>query len=340
MSFSKILVRSTCLYLLITHSSIVFAQVNVSRQTPGRSEKRLSTDPATSKPKSKIGISYALFFSGPGLKEETLRAPPNQFGRPEDDGINSFNVISLRYKAWETWAIDFQTRTVVLFNNGVQSKDFSNFRWEAPRVGVSGSIAKGETWSLTGAINSDFPSVLPSPLTGFTARQRETLANPGFFAIFNYKPASSRWSVFSFISPRYFIYGDRNAAEPQLMRGGFSPQNKAELNLAFAPAVSYRLSDQLAASVGTEIIYTKQVGSSWNPLNGSMQSNGSSDAWRLAAVPFRLGATYATRDSGFRVFPYVQSFPIAAQRLDLRTGKVTTLASTLSIGIDINGVAF
>lgn len=340
MLFSKRLDRLLIACLTLFYSSYGFAQSSVSLQTPGRSEKRLATDPVLSAVKSKLGISYALFFSGPGLKEETLSAPPNQFGRPEDDGINSFNAISFRYKAWEAWAVDFQTRTVVLFNNAVQSNDFSRFRWEAPRIGVSGPLMKGESWSLSGAINTDFPSFLPSPLTGFTAQQRQVFLNPGLFAVFNYKPTSSRFSVFSFFSPRYFFYGDRNAVEPQMKRGGFSSQNKPELNLALAPAVSYRLSDRLAASVGSEIVYTKQVGSSWSPLSGSLQSNGSSKAWRLAAVPLRLGATYTSQDSNFRVFPYVQSFPVAAQRLDAKTGQMTAFAKTLSIGIDINGVAF
>ncbi len=286
--------------------------------------------------KSRIGITYFSFFDGPGLDPDLRAFPPNQFGRPSDDGLNFFNVISFRYKLNEDIALDLQTRSVILLNNGVESKQFTPFRWESPRVGVSGKLAAGKDWKLSGAINTDLPYVLPSPFTGYTSRERQILFNPGVFANFSYQPSGSRWSVFSVLSPRYFFYADDNALEPQSRRANFSGLNKPELALALSPTINYQVSEKTYITSGVVLDYRKQVGSSWNPFQASMVNNGNSTAWRLQPISMQMGVTYEP-SSSLRIYPFIQGVPIGAQRVSASTGSQASFAETLRVGMWISG---
>ena len=290
---------------------------------------------AVEKKPSAIGLSYFTFFDGPGLSGDP-GVTPNWLGRPFDDGLSLFNLVSVKWRVLDNLAIDFQTRTQVLLNNGTGNNAFQNFRWQSPRIGVSGKLAGGKDWSISGAVNTDFPYMLPSPLGGgFTAAARTVIFNPGMFAAFSWKPAGSNWSVFSLLTPRFFFYADRNAAEPQFAQSGLSPQLKPELVLQIAPSINYAVSEKTSLRLGTIIDYRKLVLSSWNPLQASLDTTSESDSWRLWATPVQVGINHDF-GSALSVFAYVNGYPIAAQRTR-RDGTSATFAQTLSFGMWISG---
>lgn len=286
-----------------------------------------------------IGITYFSFFYGPGLHPDNIAISPNQLGRPENDGISVQNQFSMRYKFSNNLALDFQNRFRVFLNNGADANNFSVLRWEAPRIGLSGKLMSGSDWSLVGAVNTDFPYFLPAPLTGYQAQQRTVIFNPGMFANFRYEPKHSRWSIFSVVTPRYFFYSDRSAAEPQLNKSGFHAQSKPELIIAFQPTVNYRLTEQLKLTMGSTVDYRKQVSSEWNIFNASLQSNGEGKAWRLYAIPLSLGMSY-TVASYLTIFPFISTYPIAIQRKDAVTYKQASILEASSFGMWIHGTIF
>ena len=289
--------------------------------------------------KEKLGITYFSFFYGPGVHPDQLNYNPNQLGNPQNDGVYFQNQVSLRYKFSTHMAFDFQSRFNLILNNMAHSPNFSMLRWEAPRVGVSGKLASGEDWTLVGAINTDFPYYAPLPFSGYQAKNRTVILNPGMFANFQYNPKDSKWSVFSVINPRYFFYTNRNAAEPQMQLSGLIPQNKPELIISILPTVNYRLSPNSTLTVGTNIDYRKQVISSWNMFDASLISNGASKAWRFNAIPFNMGVTYTLSDS-FILFPFISFYPIAIQRKDDTTGRQATFLEGTSIGMWLRGTLF
>lgn len=299
--------------------------------------------------KDYLGISYFLFVSGPGLADGKQDATPNQFGNADDNGLSTFNVISFKYKMSKDLAIDFQTRSEVFFNsrqawNDGEKKMFTNgklnnhqvFRWESPRIGISGKLASGKDWNLSGAVNTDFPYIFPEPLTGYTAKLRTVLLSPGMFANLSYTPAGSRFSLFSVLSPRFFVYGDNEAVTPEEQRGGFSWRNKPHLAINLSPTVNYQMSDKWAATIGTTFDFRKQLGSSWNAFDVSLSNNSETTAWRFMAMPVSLGATYQASQA-LRIYPFVQAFPIAAQRINARTGEQASLLETASLGLWVSG---
>jgi hypothetical protein len=306
-----------------------------STQMEGSTEKK-ADEIVAKKSKSSIGLSYFSFFAGPGLTAETAGYTPNERGLPDWTGYSLFNVISIRTKITEKINLDLQTRSNITFNDYVKEGTYRLFTWESPRIGISGKLLSGENWSLTGAFNTDFPYVLPTPLTGYTARNRTTLFTPGTFANFFYQKKGSRWSVFSIVSPRFFVYSDRMALEPEAIEGGMNPNNKLELALAVSPTLNYSFTENLSASVGSGFQYTKQVGDSWNMFNASLVANSKGDEWHVEAIPLTAGVTY-TSSEALSVFPYIQVFPIAAQRVNANTGNMASFLSTASVGMWING---
>lgn len=291
-----------------------------------------------------VGISYAIFFGGPGLSGNGDTSP-NHIGRPNDDGLFTSNTISFRFKVWERWALDFQTRTRFVFNDSRPANrrqdEFSAFRWESPSIGVSGELLKGADWVMKGAINTDFPYFVGDPFSGFTSRLRTTIATPGLFASLRWAPKGTRWSLFSVVNPRWFIYEERFAVEPQFARAGRIPQNKREFDLSFRPSANYLLTEKIEVSVGTSVSYNKQVGSSWNPFQASLVQNGEGTEWRLDPMPIQLGSTY-NFSKELRIFAFLQGFPIAAQRFDARPDVRSTVGfeDTISLGVDVMGTVF
>ncbi len=346
-----------CASIGLLHSSMVFAQSTTTQinkpsgtENPvSKSEAVLPDEISGKSLKDYLGITYFMFINGPGLDPDRRDAPPNQLGNASDNGMSSFNVISFKYKFSKRFALDFQTRSQVFFNsrdpwsasdargfeNG-EPKGHQTFRWESPRIGISGKLASGDDWNLSGAVNTDFPYILPEPLTGYTASKRTVLLSPGMFANFSYNPKGSRFSVFSVLSPRFLVYSDNEAVTPEELRGGFSWRNKPHLVLSLSPTVNYAFTSKLSASVGTALDLRKQLGSSWNPTDISLSNNSESTAWRFMALPISLGMTYEV-NSAVRIFPFVQAFPIAAQRINARSGNQASFMETASVGLWING---
>jgi hypothetical protein len=136
--------------------------------------------------------------------------------------------------------------------------------------------------------------------------------------------------------PRFFIYKDRNVAEPQLSRAGFSPTLKNEFTFSVSPSVNYALTSATGLRFGTEFTYNKLIISRWNPFNGSLNnSNTHSDAWRLAPLPLQFGITHEFSEA-LNVSAFVQGFPIAAQRIR-SNGSQVNFINTTSIGMWISG---
>ncbi len=158
----------------------------------------------------------------------------------------------------------------------------------------------------------------------------------GLFAKFAYQPSGSRWSVFSLVMPRIFFYRDRGAAEPQLLRAGYSPGLKPEFALSLSPSINYDLGRKLGLRFGTEFTYRKLVLSSWNPFDGSLNgSDIASKAWRLAPVPAQVGLTFEP-DESLNVSIFFQGFPIAAQRVR-KDGVRASFSETTSVGMWVSG---
>ncbi|MBI2712457.1 MAG: hypothetical protein HYX41_06340 [Bdellovibrio sp.] len=286
-----------------------------------------------------FGITYFSFFNGPGFLTDTYSYCPNNLGKPSNDGINFQNNVSFRWKFSHKFALDLQARFYLILNNGTDNPNFHNFRWETPRIGISGKLLNGDDWSLSGAINTEFPYFFPTPLSGYQVKQRKVIFNPGMFASFKYEPRNSPWSIFSVVTPRFFLYADRSVAEPQLSYAGFLPGNKPELILSLSPTINYKVGSKSKLTLGTILDYRKYVISSWNPLDASLITNGDDPAWRLSAVPVSLGVTYQFNEQ-VTIYPYVTAYPIAAQRIDAVTGKQATFLESASIGMWVNGTLF
>jgi hypothetical protein len=286
---------------------------------------------------SNFSATYFTFFDGPGLEPGLGSVTPNVLGKPIDDGLRLTNFISLRYKLNPSLALDFQMRIQFIFNNARNLNHFDVFRWQSPRVGISGTLLSGNSWALTGAFNTDLPYFMPQPLgAGTVAQERTTLFTPGLFAKFAYTPKESPWSFFSLVMPRFFLYENRNVAEPQMSRAGFSPQLKNEFIFSISPSVNYALTGSTGLRLGTEFTYSKLILSSWNPFHGSLNNTDlKTDAWRLAAVPIQVGVTHEF-SKAFNVSAFVQAFPIAAQRVR-QDGSRATFGETASVGMWISG---
>lgn len=289
----------------------------------------------------KLGMTYMSFFEGPGILTDDQSITPNALGLPADDGLLLNNNFSFKYKYQGERAIDFQTRFFYVFNNGTDSEDFKAFRWQSPRIGISDTFWKSENSKFSGAINTDLPYFLPEPIGGgYIAGKRTTLASPGFFAKYVYAPTTSRWSFFSLVQPRLYIYENRHVAEKQLGRAGYPiPELKNEFLLNFSPSVNYAFTDKFGTRLGTEIIYKKLVISDWNPFNSTASSaDPKSKAWRVQPMPVQLGFTYSFSKM-FEVSTYIQGHPIESQRMN-KDGKVARFEKTVSAGAWINGTLF
>ena len=289
--------------------------------------------------KEYIGVTYFSIFNGPGILPEQANFSPNHLGKSSNDGLNFLNQFSIRFKFSSNLALDLQNRFYFILNNSTANEQFKMLRWEAPRIGISGRLLSGEDWSLTGAINTDFPYFFPAPVSGYQAKARTVILDPGMFASFKYQPKGSRWSVYSVVNPRFFLYKDRYSAEPQFTSSGYSLGNKPELIVSFQPTLNYRFAEKLNLSIGTTLDYRKYVNSGWNPLNGSLFTNGNGDAWRLSAVPLLFGMTYALTEDTL-LFPFITVYPIAIQRVDSDTGTQASFLESTCVGMWLSGTLF
>jgi hypothetical protein len=321
-------------YKLLSAPSTVGSPISTYSDSPSSYEKLKET----------FGMTYFSYFYGPGLHPAKNRYNPNQLGLPGNDGIYFQNQVSIRYKFSSNLALDLQTRFNLILNNSTRSEHFQHLRWETPRVGVSGKLLSGNDWTLTGAINTDFPYFFPVPLTGYQSQQRKSIFTPGMFTALKYEPKQSPWSIFSVITPRYFFYADRDAAEPQLLTSGLSAGNKPEMIIALQPTINYAVSPLAKLTLGTNIDYRKYVASNWNPFHASLITNGDSTAWRLSAVSINAGVTYKI-NSYLTIFPFITTFPIAIQRMNMKPkhgggSSQASLIETTSVAMWINGTLF
>jgi hypothetical protein len=317
-------------------STALFAQT----ENDLNSTATLPTESFLEKMKSRLGMNYMSFFDGPGLLNDDQSFTPNAIGNPSDDGLVLMNNFSFKYKVKDDLAVDFQARFHWVMNNANDVEDFEPLRWQSPRLGISTTFYKTETSKFSGALNTDLPYFFPEPLGGgYIAERRTTLLTPGFFAKYVYTPVGSRWSLFSLVQPRFYIYEDRNVAEPQLSRAGYSPRLKNEFTFSVSPSVNYAFTDRFGTRLGTEIIYKKLVVSDWNPFNGTSKSaDPNSKAWRLQPMPLQLGFTYIFSKM-FELSTYIQGYPISSQRLN-KQGEKTTFEDTVSAGAWISGTLF
>jgi hypothetical protein len=322
--------RTLLFVLIAVASSTALAQTNLSQTS-------LST-PKLSAITERIGISYMSFFDGPGILGDDQSVTPNALGKPADDGLVLLNNISFKYELKKDFAIDFQARFHYVMNNAYNVDGFEPFRWQSPRVGISTTFFKTENSKLNGAFNSDLPYTFPEPIGGgYISEQRTTLATPGMFAKYTYAPVTSKWSVFSLVQPRFYLYKNRNVAEPQLSRSGYSPLLKNEFTLSFSPSVNYAFTDKFGSRFGTELVYKKLIVSDWNPFNGTTKSaDPDSKAWRIQPMPMQLGFTY-NFSKMFELSTYFQGYPVGSQRID-KKGRQATFEETVSAGAWISGV--
>lgn len=222
-------------------------------------------------------------------------------------------------------------------------KPLDQFRWQSPRLGISGSLLKGEDWSLSGAINTDLPYSFPQPIGGGNlATQRTILLTPGMFANFTYAPVNSRFSLFTLLTPRYFLYEDPDAAEPNLkdpaVSRGLTARHKPEFILSLTPTVNYRLNEKSGLRLGTTLDFRKLVLSGSNPLDASLSTRDTSPSWRLWATPLTFGYTHDFSRL-LNVYAYVQTFPIEEQRRRAN-GTVARLEEVSSVGMWLSGTVF
>ncbi len=313
-------------------SSLSFAQSTSEISTSGSSWRKYT---------ERLGMTYMSFFDGPAILTDNQSITPNALGKPSDDGLLLNNNVSLKYKYQGERAIDFQMRFHYVMDNATRSEDFQAFRWQSPRLGISDTFWKTENSKFTGAFNTDLPYFFPEPVGGgYYAKRRTTLLTPGFFAKYTYAPTTSRWSVFSLVQPRFYIYENRHVAEKQLGRAGYPiPELKNEFTMSFSPSVNYAFTDKFGTRLGTEIVYKKLVISDWNPFNSTSRSaDPTAKAWRVQPMPLQLGFTYAFSKM-LEVSTYIQGYPLAYQRAD-KNGKISRFEDTVSAGAWINGTLF
>lgn len=318
--------------ILILIAQPVFAQNNLSSGS--------ISNKADSSILKNFECNYLSFFDGPGILTDNQLVTPNAIGNPSDDGLMLNNNLSLKYFLNTDYALDFQARTQYVFNNGTKTEDFDAFRWQSPRFGISRTFLKTQNSKITGAINTDLPYFFPEPIGGgYIAERRTTIATPGFFGKYSWTPTTSRWSVFSLLQPRYYLYKDRHVAEEQYSRAGYAPELKNELTLSFSPSANYAISDKLGLRFGTEIIYKKLIASDWNILKGTVKSaDPKSKYWRLQPLPIQTGITYSFSKL-FEVSTYIQGYPFANQRTN-KSGRQETFEKTVSVGAWISGKIF
>lgn len=318
------------LFCLISFAHVALAQVSNTSVSP-------LPGGAPSAFFEKLGVSYMSFFDGPGIMGDDQSVTPNAIGNPSDDGLVLMNNLSFKYELKKDFAIDFQTRFHYVMNNGNDVEDFKPWRWQSPRLGISTTFFKTENSKLSGAFNTDLPYSFPEPIGGgYIARQRTTLLTPGLFAKYVYAPTTSRWSVFSLVQPRYYIYQDRHVAEPQLSRAGYSPELKNEFTMSFSPSLNYAFTDKWGTRLGTEVVYKKLIVSDWNPFRGTVKSaDPDSKYWRLQPMPVQWGFTHMVSKM-LDVSLYVQGYPFANQRID-KNGRPATFEQTVSAGAWISG---
>lgn len=250
------------------------------------------------------GLGYFVFWDGHNL-EKFDDVTTNKNG-PTGNPINTYNLVSFKYKLTDRFFLDAQTGT-----QWYQTQ-VPRFYFDRVRVGVSGLLWQSGAWALDGAFNSDLP------YTGYTAQKRKLVASPGLFAGLSWRPVNSRFSFYGLVMPRVWFYSDRNAVEPEWLEAGWKAGEKFESILQFTPTLNYALSDKFGLRAGVGIDYRKTVENEWT-------------TWERWQTPFSYGVTYS-HSKHLNVYTYLQSYPI--------DGRGFVDAKTTSLGMWISGTIY
>jgi len=252
---------------------------------------------------SRFGANYFSFWEGPSLNDGLTAR--NELGRPLDDGLQLFNLVSFTYKLNDRYALDLQTRLEYIHTQEIQ------WRYQGMRIGISGKLLGGEKWSLKGAANTDVPE-----LNGRDARARKTIFNPGLFAGLTYQ-LSDRWSIYSIISPRYFFYSEKYAVEDEWAQSGRSPGLKPRIIIALSPTLNYAFNDKVGMRGGFDLSFRQFVDS--DPLY-----------FKRWPTSMSIGPTFNI-SKYLNLYTYVQTWPFDGKKMTMETA---------SLGMWINGVLF
>lgn len=265
-----------------------------------------------------LGMNYFTFFDGPGLGTD-LSYSPNSLGNPADKGWSLWTNLSARGKFSSNLALDVQFRLQQIVTN-----DFE-FRFQGARFGISGTLLKINndlfdlTWS--GAINTDIPLI-----GGQIVSERTLIANPGMFSNLTFRPKGSKFSIYSLVGPRYFLYRDADAMDQQSLDGGAVPGQKPQLALSLSPSLNYDITEKTAARLGVGI---------------DIRKNMNDEGLRRWFMPVDMGISH-TFNKYISIYPHVRaSGPWDDQlRKDLGARADVAWMDTASVGLWVNGTLF
>jgi tellurite resistance protein TerC len=251
----------------------------------------------------KFGLSYFSFWEGPSL-EDGLTAR-NELSNPLDTGLSLFNLVSVKYKLNSSYSIDLQNRLEL-----IHTQD-SEWRFQGIRAGLSGTLLKGKSWNLNGAVNTDVPE-----LNGRDARARTVVFNPGLFAglTWNIDP---KWSLYTILSPRIFFYRDDQAVEREWLLAGRDPGEKPRAIIQAFPTLNYAFNDTFGLRSGLDMQFRQFVESSPTYFKRWPTS------WTLGPT-FNLNKMLST-------YFYVQTWPFDGKGLTRETS---------SLGMWLSGIIF
>lgn len=252
---------------------------------------------------SRFGANYFTFWEGPNMEDG--QQANNELGRPTDDGLSFYHHLSFTYAVSKNLNIDLQNRLEHIHTQEEQ------WRYQGSRIGVSGTLARGEKWSLKGAANTDIPE-----LNGRDARAQTVIFNPGLFAGFNYQ-ISNRWSFYSIVSPRMYFYRDDDAVTDEWLASGRSPGQKRKVEFRASPTINYAFNDKIGMRAGMDLNFQQFVRNDWNYFR----------RWPTAMT---VGPTFSIHRS-LNLYTFVQSYPFDGEKI--RT-------ETTSLGMWISGVIF
>jgi hypothetical protein len=251
----------------------------------------------------KVGVNYFSFWEGPSIEDgQTGR---NELSRPLDSGLSLFNLVSITYKLTDRYNIDLQNRLEWIHTQEQE------WRFQGLRAGISGKLLSGNNWSLKGAVNTDIPE-----LNGRDARARTVFFNPGIFAglTWNFHP---KWSLYTIMSPRLFIYQNDQAVEPEWTLSGRSPGEKPRAIIQAAPTINYAFNDKVGLRSGLDFQFRQFVQSEPTFLK----------RWPTA---WTIGPTFSIAKS-LNIYTFVQTWPFDGNGLTTETA---------SLGMWISGVIF
>jgi hypothetical protein len=251
----------------------------------------------------RIGMNYFSFWEGPSLEDgQTGR---NEISRPLDTGLSLFNLVSIKYKINSTYSFDLQNRLEYIHTEN------SEWRFQGIRAGVSGTMLKGDSWNLTGALNTDVPG-----LNGRDARARTVLFNPGLFAGLTWT-ISSKWSLYTVLSPRIFFYQDDQAVEDEWLLAGRDPGEKPRAIIQAFPTINYTFNETFGLRTGLDVQFRQFVESS-------------PTFFKRWPTSWTLGPTIKISKM-LNTYVYVQTWPFDGKGLTRETS---------SLGMWLTGVIF